>query len=478
MRWRLALLALVAQPAAAQDAVFQPIAPTIVDIQQTGTPLTLGDDNTRQVDLGFTFDFFGQQYTSAWVSSNGFISFDNVGHLCCNGAPISQTPKNGIYALWTDLVSFTGSPYVKSLTSSDGIKSFLAGWYATSEYGSNRFNTFEIQLFDGGSIEIRYGDVGNIYHQVSAGIAGPANSDRYSLFFGTQVDVLDNTAWRYGTKAAKVDCATTPLDPSCPPPVVTPVTIAIEPVATMAIAEPVAAAQEAVVDTPAAEAAADVAEAEPVSDTPAAAETSQEAATAAAEASPAEETTTSEKTTETAAAGDASTSSPEAGPPPPLSPSVAGVQTGEVAAGAWASPFGFSAPVATATVTGSDADQSSPVVRSRSESSSASAMAVLEALSTASSSASAPAQVQTSTSSSDTGAQLGGNQDATASEMAATPAGFSQYAGARLADRPFYPPVQIYGRRRPVDAYLVLYRLLMTNDQVFDRMVDEQYGRR
>lgn len=42
---------------------------------------TGGDDVANTVDIGFTFNFFGQDYTQVDVSSNGFLSFD-IGNSC------------------------------------------------------------------------------------------------------------------------------------------------------------------------------------------------------------------------------------------------------------------------------------------------------------------------------------------------------------------------------------------------------------
>jgi hypothetical protein len=41
----------------------------------TETYLTLGDDATAAIPIGFTFPFFGQSYTTAWVNSDGNITF-------------------------------------------------------------------------------------------------------------------------------------------------------------------------------------------------------------------------------------------------------------------------------------------------------------------------------------------------------------------------------------------------------------------
>jgi hypothetical protein len=78
-------------------------APTIM------TPLNLGDDNTRNVALGFEFEYWGQTFTDVWVSSNGFVSFEGGANLCCNGLPLEQAQRNTIYAYWSDLVSYTGN---------------------------------------------------------------------------------------------------------------------------------------------------------------------------------------------------------------------------------------------------------------------------------------------------------------------------------------------------------------------------------
>jgi hypothetical protein len=93
------LAALISWPLWAQDYTATPIPPEIIGSPQTSIPLNGGDDSTRLVQLGFPFQYYGQTYTQVWVSSNGFVSFNNVGHLCCNGFPIEQAPRNTIYGI-------------------------------------------------------------------------------------------------------------------------------------------------------------------------------------------------------------------------------------------------------------------------------------------------------------------------------------------------------------------------------------------
>lgn len=70
--------------------------------------VTLGDDDiTAALPIGFTFNYYGTNYTQFEISSNGFITFD-LGTLlngCCQGQilPDPTAPNNVITGLWDDL---------------------------------------------------------------------------------------------------------------------------------------------------------------------------------------------------------------------------------------------------------------------------------------------------------------------------------------------------------------------------------------
>ncbi len=180
------LAALIAWPLAAQEYTPELIPPQIIGSPQTMTPLNGGDDSTRVVQFAFPFQYYGQTFTSAWVSSNGFVSFQGPANLCCNGLPMEQAQRNTIYAYWTDL-NGGANPYYKMTDTSA-----LFGWYGTTEYGTNNSVTFEIGLFNDGKIQINYGALANTYHTVSAGITGPTATDNVQLFYGQNVQNLQN----------------------------------------------------------------------------------------------------------------------------------------------------------------------------------------------------------------------------------------------------------------------------------------------
>lgn len=75
-------------------------------IAGSGTGVTLGDDQeSAALPIGFTFSFYCNNYTSFYISSNGFIEFALGGSGCCGGQclPNATAPNNLIAISWDDL---------------------------------------------------------------------------------------------------------------------------------------------------------------------------------------------------------------------------------------------------------------------------------------------------------------------------------------------------------------------------------------
>jgi hypothetical protein len=216
----ISLLAALLVSTSASAQTYDPtlLPPEINGAPTTMTPLNLGDDNTRQVALGFEFEYWGQTFTDVWVSSNGFVSFQSPANLCCNGQPIDQAQRNTIYAYWSDLISYTGNPYYRV---DEGYALF--GWYGVQEYGTNNSNTFEIGLFSNGNIQFNYGSLtASGWRDFTAGITGPEADDNVPLFYGRNPQFLQNQSGllTYGSPIpdeVAIDCNATPMHPSCPP---------------------------------------------------------------------------------------------------------------------------------------------------------------------------------------------------------------------------------------------------------------------
>ena len=73
----------------------------------SGTFVQLSDDDVSSaLPIGFDFNFFGNTYNTFYISSNGFITFNNDNdNGCCSGdeLPNSSPPNNLIAFAWEDL---------------------------------------------------------------------------------------------------------------------------------------------------------------------------------------------------------------------------------------------------------------------------------------------------------------------------------------------------------------------------------------
>lgn len=434
------------------------------------TPLNLGDDNTRNVALGFDFDYWGQTFSDVWVSSNGFVSFQSGNHLCCNGRPIEMAQRNTIYAYWSDLISYTGNPYYRR---DDG--SILFGWYGVNEYGTNNSSTFEIGLFADGRIQLNFGNLGfSGYRDFTAGLTGPTASDNISLFYGRNAQFLQNQSGVLSWIAPQpevvaVDCNVTPMDPTCPP------------VAEETIADPAAAIAEAVEQS--------------VELEPEQASQVQELAEAALERAEEEtaatEATTSEDEPEAAAEavadeGDGDTAE-RLDPDEVAALAATGVDYTESAqqdaamqevqdassSSAFTTQMRFDTTFGGALSIGptiSVAQSASPLDMAISGGSPVSLANTAETLGLNS-----PPPVVSAANAPQSEGGMSEGQGETISAMGAVP-GFAAYTQASLQDRAdFYAVRDIYRNRRLRDANFELYRLMQTNDARWQEMVDEQY---
>lgn len=150
----------------------------------------LGDDGGTLVQLPFTFEYYGQQFTSVYMMSNGVLSFTGQGgSFCCNGQDISQQADYNathynyiIAAAWSDLLTPTNENAYYLATTED----ITFGWYGVYEfYDANNLNSFEIQLYNTGSIDLNYGDMDITGHTVSSGITGDLSQGQYvDLYYG------------------------------------------------------------------------------------------------------------------------------------------------------------------------------------------------------------------------------------------------------------------------------------------------------
>ena len=148
----------------------------------TSYNMNAGDDAVSSVfNLDFTFTFYGQDFTSARMATNGCLHFKTTGAYCNDYTPdplpeITYT----LYPFWTDLIRDNGS----SVLARNFTDKAVFGWYNLREYnrgGSD--NSFEVILWKSDdSFEFRYGGLDIINHDVLIGEQGTSEQTYTYLF--------------------------------------------------------------------------------------------------------------------------------------------------------------------------------------------------------------------------------------------------------------------------------------------------------
>jgi subtilisin family serine protease len=119
-----------------------------------------GDDNATQVDLPFAFPFYGQTYSTAYVSTNGLLNFLEWGSFLGSGSiPSPWSPNAAIYPFWDDLyVDWNGDTSVRTeLIGEAPNRQFVIEWrnVAFCCISAERVR-FEVILYENGEILTQY----------------------------------------------------------------------------------------------------------------------------------------------------------------------------------------------------------------------------------------------------------------------------------------------------------------------------------
>jgi len=115
----------------------------------TGTALTLSDDQTiTNLPIGFTFNYWGTDFTTVNICSNGWISFTNTGGNIVGGSP-NNVVVNGIHGNAMDLFPITGY-FVRYQTIGSSpnrkfVVSYHIGYYSCNS-NTTLFTDFQIVL--------------------------------------------------------------------------------------------------------------------------------------------------------------------------------------------------------------------------------------------------------------------------------------------------------------------------------------------
>ena len=127
-----------------------------------GTPVAgLGDDDTREITLPFSFPFYGQTFTRLFLNSDGNLTF-RVGDTSISERSIGRATSGParIAGLFDDLDPSRTSTGVRVLADAS---QFVVSWVNVPEFtpsGSGARQTFQIRLYRDGRIEFAYNGIG------------------------------------------------------------------------------------------------------------------------------------------------------------------------------------------------------------------------------------------------------------------------------------------------------------------------------
>lgn len=170
-----------------------------------GSLVVSGDDSTAAIHLPFAFTLGNTTYSSATVSTNGFMQFGgSIGSACC-GSTVHELENTypTIAGVWADLV---GAVYQNNLADSTVLT------WTSHEYGSGQNEDFQIRLYEDGNFSLAY-DVAQPLqtHYSVAGVAAisglndPGSIDlsaasdlttgttAYQFFGANQLDLVNST---------------------------------------------------------------------------------------------------------------------------------------------------------------------------------------------------------------------------------------------------------------------------------------------
>ncbi len=169
-----------------------------VDISGFGTPTGLGDEDSEQITLPFSFSYYGRVYTRTAIVANGYLQMFQgtppAKFVFPNNTALGGNLPNGIIApFWADLdptpaqVTPTVTPTIFYATvGSAPSRRFIAQWNATPLYGGTAPNTFEVILNEAdGSIEFSYKRMSNLGAAATVGLESGDGQRFVQHSFGT-----------------------------------------------------------------------------------------------------------------------------------------------------------------------------------------------------------------------------------------------------------------------------------------------------
>jgi len=147
-----------------------------IDISSVGTPIPLSDDdNEGPFPLGFTFSFYGNDFSQIYVCSNGWVSFTSTSTSLSNSTmPYTSEPNNTLSIFWDDLNPANGGTVYYYADAANN--RFIISYNGVPHYSNYGSLYFQVIINSNGTILYQYNTMNHGGHAVSATV-GIENSN-------------------------------------------------------------------------------------------------------------------------------------------------------------------------------------------------------------------------------------------------------------------------------------------------------------
>lgn len=143
------------------------------------TTVSLGDDQVSSaINMGFSFNFYGTNYSSLYISSNGFLTvLSGQSNGCCSGQilPSIGSPNGTIAGWWEDLYPPGGGSIRYQLLGTYPYRRMIVEFNNVPHYSSGNLVTMQYKLYETtNNIEVHYAAAPSDGGNHSAGIENAA----------------------------------------------------------------------------------------------------------------------------------------------------------------------------------------------------------------------------------------------------------------------------------------------------------------
>jgi hypothetical protein len=143
-----------------------------------------GDDEFVQVTLPFPITLYGQSYSTAWVDTNGVVSFTAPDGSAWNVSPIPSAaephrPNAAVYPFWDDWVVDDEASVYTGVAGAGPNRTFVVEWRNVSNWGDRAARvTFQVVFAENGEISFAWDDVAaRSIERGGKGTVGVENAD-------------------------------------------------------------------------------------------------------------------------------------------------------------------------------------------------------------------------------------------------------------------------------------------------------------